>query len=175
MLDVGIDYPIERVVQVTSVDKVAVRAIGQVYELKGHGTWTAGSVPDYALVTVSLNGILKEMGYPAEKILPILTFFIDELIRVGEVYAKATRKTALPVSLVQVCDNKYVSLVEGPGAKRIFDLTTGSEATQIPSPVVVLSVVLPKLYWLAVAALSAPPGPHFSEAGVQSIQELKPA
>lgn len=167
-------YTIEQCQRVSSVDRAAIQALGQVYRLKCR-TWPAGVVPDYAVVAVSLHGILKEMGYPPEKILPILTFFIDELIRMGDVLAGSDKQTKVPISLFQICDNRYASIVEGPSGKRIFDLTTGSEVTQIPSPVVVLSVVLPKLYWLAVAALSAPPDQRAAGADVTAAPASQPA
>lgn len=170
---VRVDYAIEKIQKSTSVDLAALQALGQVYHLKGR-EWVPGTVPDYAVIGASLQGILKEMGYPPEKILPILTFFIDELIRMGDIFARSTKQTALPVSLLQICDNRYVSIVEGPGEKRIMDLTTGSEVKQIRSPVVVLSVVLPKLYWLAVVSVSEPLDPRAAEVGEPSTKASQP-
>lgn len=168
-------YPIERVVDATSVDQANIRSLGLVCKAVGRPAWPDDQVPDYAVLSIALWGILKEMGFKPEKILPMVSYFLDPLLRLGDEYAVTAMGRPMKVALYQVCDNRYVKVIEATDNSGItYDITTGSAAKRFPSPVLILSVALPKLYWLAVSALRLPPGQRVLEEAVPSDPTFPP-
>ena len=170
------NYPFDKVCQNNQLERATVQAINQLFQLRGESAWPDGQVPDNAILAVSLYGLLKESGFKPETITASFTFFVDRLIKLGKDYAAADSKTPMPVQLWQICDNRYITLIEGPDkVRRTFDVIAGSEVMLKLSPVMILSVVLPKLYWLSVSALQEPAGPRDATVILPATSKDQPA
>ncbi len=150
--------------EVAAAFKTNLTTIGLIRQIfRQKGCWEDEQVPDWAVYLVSLHSMLSQCGINPETILLILSHFTEELYQ----YGQATEEERKVASLLQLMDNRYVSLIDIPKqtSRRVLDLTTVSVTPKIPTPLLVVSIVLPKLYYLSLQALSISPGPR-DEAGV---------
>lgn len=130
--------------------QTVIGLVRQIFSRKGD--WPDDKVPEWGVYIVSLHAMLSQCGISAEHVMVIINHFQDDLYRYG--VAPDNEKHA--VSLIQLFDNKYVSLMDIPGQKSrsILDLTTVAVAPSIPTPLLVTSILLPKLWSLSLQALA---------------------
>lgn len=157
-------FAAEDVCKACKVDKTALGLVRNIFNSKD---WTVDEVPRWAAYTVALFSFMTQLGFPPDKVSAILLYFSSELQALGIEYDEASKLKNPPdreVSLVQVFDNRYVQMTNVGGLQKtdVLDLTTVDAVKSFPTPLVIVSIVVPKLWWLSVRALEEPSSPHSS-------------
>lgn len=111
------------------------------------------------LIFYLLYDLLGKMGFQTTHRMGILEHFKDSLLKCGVQYAATLKHEAVPLTMLQIMDNRYASVV---GIDEIYDFKATVSLRRIQTPIVSLVVVLPKLYWHGLLALESPSGQRVS-------------
>jgi hypothetical protein len=172
---IRVSYQPEAVCKQLRIDASELSLLKQMFH-RGALSWNP-DVPDSALLLLSLYSMLKQMGYDPKHILSILLNFRDPLENYGGRYAYARETDPVPICTLQIVDNCYVAFEVPEGHRRVefplhsfFNFKEGTVVTRIQTPVVLTSIVLPKLFWLSAAALQGLSCPRGEAAGQPAVQ-----
>lgn len=105
------------------------------------GTRTDGGA---VFLLVLIFDILLQLGFAKDQLIAMLCEFEAPLLDIGDRYATAAVGDTLETAMLQVLDNRYVTIPDHGDA--IYDLTDAVLVPRIPTPCLSLVVVLPQLY-----------------------------
>ena len=114
---------------------------------------------DREVLTVLLFDLMKQQGYTAEQLYPMLRFFGKELCEVSTSFMQ-DKAQRMPMVSLQTFDNRYVGLAGygGMHPAKFYDMGESKPVTgKLPPPLVSGLVVIPELLGRArrcVATLS---------------------
>lgn len=159
-------FKVDDVCKALGVSKTELGLVRSIFNDKQE--WAADSVPRWALFAVSLSAFLSKMSFAPDKVSAILLYFSTDIEWLAKFYDNESKQKThadREVSLIQVFDNRYVQLtqVDGQFKTKVLDLTTVDVVKSFPTPLLIVSIVAPKLWWLSVQALEGPSNQHSSE------------
>lgn len=115
--------------------------------------------------------VLLQLGFAKDQLIALLCEFEGPLLDLGDKYSAAKPGDVLDSAMLQVLDNRFVTLYYEPQPDPlppIYDLIEAERVTRIPIPCLSLAVVLPQLYLRAASAPGLPACSPTAEAEPKS-------
>jgi hypothetical protein len=110
------------------------------------GPYTGGE-----LLPLLVYDLLKSLGFTVEHVTAIVIQTRDQLKTLGNSYENAKPGDQFTLSVLEILDNRYMTISDREGVKEGFDFTRMESVQRIPKPVLSLALSLPGLYERALA------------------------